>query len=88
MGNSVCERLGGGGEHSPGRHGEAQPAVAVQHGRGLLQECRHLGALVDGPLHRQEAAVQLVNQAHVDHVAGTQTHTERIHTAVNVVLSC
>lgn len=55
--------------HSPAGDSEAQLTHAVQQSRGLLEEGRHLGTLVHRALDRQEAAVQLVNQTHVDHVA-------------------
>lgn len=66
-------------QHSPSGHDEAQLAHAVQQRRGLLEERRHLGVLVHGTLHRQEAAVQLVDQAHVYHVAGKINKTGEIH---------
>lgn len=41
-----------------------------------MEEGGHLGALVHRALDRQEAAVQLINQTHVYHIAEGGTQTE------------
>lgn len=78
MKGQTCDRRreeGGGGRDgsdgniSPSSDDEAQLADAVQQSRGVLEEGGHLGTLVHGSLDGQEAAVQLVNQTHVHHVA-------------------
>lgn len=70
------------GLHLPAGDGEAELAHAVQQRGCLLQEGGHLGALVHGALDGQEAAVELVDQAHVHHVAGgDQTQETRQSTA-------
>lgn len=71
----------------PSRYDKAQGTQSVQQSRGLLEESRHLRVLVDGTLDRQEAPVQLVNQTHVNHVAGINTEEDKKYNTVNEI-SC
>lgn len=57
------------GFHLPAGHGEAEFAHGIQQRGSLLQEGGHLGTLVHRALDGQEAAIELIDQAHVHHVA-------------------
>lgn len=55
--------------HSPTSHSKTQLAHPMEESCGLLEKGSHLGTLVNRSLYGQETAVQLVDQAHVHHIA-------------------
>lgn len=55
--------------HLPAVHGKTQLAHGMEESCSLLQKGRHFRTLIDRALHRQEAAIQLVNHTHIHHIA-------------------
>ena len=68
------------GYHSPAGDSKAEFACGVQQCCRLLQESGHLGTLIHGALDIQEAALEFIHQAHVNHVAERDKRETERHT--------